>query len=379
MLKLLKKSNFYNASGELSLYRFFLLFTLLPTALATLYYSFMVSDIYVSETKFSIYNNEAQQASLGLEGLAQIASGGIKSGSLEQLLIVAEYIRSYDLLKKLDDEFNLKEIYSSNNIDSFSKLSREASNKEFLNYYRKMVTVKVNRDASIIYLKAKAFSSENAYKITTKISEFSEKFINEMLKRVKKDSLLEAENYIIKSENKIKANQTKLSNFRIRNTTLSPTEELNAKLELIKNFEIKKAEFLIEKSEKKSLFSGGSIPMRSLESKISNINEIIGDTKGEILKYQGEEGDLIRIFEMLKLDEEFAREGYKLAMLNLEKTISEQQEKNKYIVEILKPTTPDISTEPNRLRKILTVFMISFLLSGVLSLTISGIRDHIVT
>lgn len=367
------------AAGELNLFSFFAILTTIPTIIAVIYYSLLASDIFVSETQFSIYNNEPTSTGIDLGEISQLTSGNIKSESLEQLLMAAEYIKSYDLLVKIDEQLNLKRIYSDRNIDFYSRLKAKPSKRQFLKYYQNMISVKVNREASIIYVTAKAFTAEDAFKITNKINEFTEDFINGMLARVKKDVLMEAEFFIDKSQRKIKNIQGKLSEFRIRNTTLDPAEELNAKLEFIRALETKKAEFLIEKNEKKSLLSGKSIPMKSLQNKISNIDAMIADTRSEILKFAEEGGDILREYGMLILDEEFAKGEYKLALLNLEETLKNQGRINKYVVEILKPTIPDIASEPNRLRKIITVFIFSFIFSGILGLVISGVRDHIIT
>lgn len=365
-------------SGELSFLKLFTTLAVIPTLLAIVYYGLIASDMYVSETQFSIYSNEPTASPIGIEGLSQLASGNIRNTPLEQLLTVYEYIKSYDLLKELDKEINLKEIYSDSDIDSFSRLSETPSNKEFLNHYHNMIEVEINREASIIRLGAKAFKKEDALKIAEGITKLTEEFINKMLNRVKKDSLIEAEEFILKAENKIKANQTALTQFRINNGTLDPSKELEAKLELIRSLEVKKAELIIEKSQKKSLLSTTSIPISSIKTKIKNIDELIRQTKGEILGFSSKQGDILREYEMLRLDEEFAKEEYKLALLNLEQTIKELTSKNKYLVEILKPTTPDVATEPNRIMKIVTVFIASIIFFGILGLMISGVRDHMI-
>jgi capsular polysaccharide transport system permease protein len=302
----------------------------------------------------------------------------LSSTSIEQLLVLSEYIKSYDILKKIQNQINIKSLYSNLDADNLSRLENDISNKEFLDYYRKMIEVKIDRESAIIDLRAKAFDPQDAFLIASTIRILSEDFLNAMLERVKMNSLIDAEEFVSKAENKVKTNQIKLSNFMIENTTLSPTQEIEAKIELIRAFETKKAEFLLERNEKKSLFSGSSITMKSLKDKIKNIDEIIADTKNGVLKYQGEEGDSIREFEMIRLDTEFATEEYKLAILNLGQTIKDNSEKNKYIVEIVKAGAPDIAVEPERLTKVLTVLFISFIASCVFCISFAGIRDHIV-
>ena len=375
---MIRRQSLINANGELNLAAFFFIFVSAPTILAAIYYSFIASDVFVSETQFSIYSNEPQVSSVDIGALSNLNAGNIQAEATSKLLILSEYIKSYDMLKLLDKELSLKKLYSSSNIDFLSRLDEDSSKKEFLEHYRKMIEVKINRDASIIHLKSRAYNSKNAKLITEKINQLSEEFINKMLARVKENQLVESEKFIEKAKNKVREAQASLSEFRIKNITIDPTEELNTKLEFIRSLRVKKAELLIEKNEKKALLSGNSTPIKTINNKIKNIDDLIEKTEKEILKFSSEGEDILRKYEMLQLNEGFAKEEYKLALVNLEETIKEQNRINKYIVEILKPTSPDIANEPEALIEILKTFFLSFMIIGVICLIISGARDHMI-
>lgn len=365
-------------TGELNLIFLFLIFNIIPTLIAVVYYTLIASDIYVSKTQFSIYNNEEQTSPIDLGAISQLTSGNIQSESMQEILMASEYIKSYDMLKKLDSKLDLKSIYSDRSADSFSKLSDNPTNKEFLEYYNDMVSVKVNREAFIVSIEVKAFKPKDAQDIAAQINIFTEDFINKMLARVKRDALVEANLFIKTSEDKIKRAQNELNYFRIKNTILDPNAEIETKLQFIGTLEEKKAEYLIEKNEKTSLFSSKTPTLQSVKNKISNTSNLIEEAKKELLNITSEDSNLIREYSMLALDEEFAKEEYKLALVNLEETIKDQSRMNKYVVEILKPALPDVATEPKRMVEIFTVFIVSFILCGVMGLIISAVRDHII-
>ena len=367
---------FLNKRGEFSLFKIFALLVSVPTLIAIIYYSFFASDIYVSDTKFSIYSNKPSNAALQMGSIPQLPAGTVNTETLEQLLMASEFIKSYDMLKKLDSEINLKAIYSNTEADYFSRLSADASKPEFHAYYLDMIKVRVNRDARIIELKAKSFDAEHSLKIVERINHHTEIFINKMLDKVREDSVRKAKGFISEAEENVKNVQQKLSDFRIKHTMLDPVEEVNAKLEVVKTLEQRKAEFLIEKQEKKGFVSNKSIDMAAIEKRIANVNQLRDQIESEILEFSKAKGDLLRQYEMLKLDEKFAKEEYKLALLNLEETIKEQTSMNKYVVEIAEPLKPDIATEPERWYQILRVFVFSFLGFGILILIIASIRDH---
>jgi capsular polysaccharide transport system permease protein len=357
----------------------FLVVVLIPTFLAVIYYLFIASDIYVSQSKFSIYSDKNSVPTLDPSNVASLAlSSPMNSNNLEQLLITSEYIKSYDSLQKLNQRVNLFNIYSKDK-SLFSNVPDVNSNKEeFLDYYLDMIEVKVNRDASLLDIRVKAFNSEDANFVMQNLNKIVEDFVNEMMERVEQNRLAQANRFVDNAEARIAENQLKLSDFSIRNGTVDPTEKIQVKLALIQTLEERKAELMIQKSESKSLVSSSSISMKNLDKKIQNLNSLISQTKLELVQIQDNQGDLIREFEKLKLEEEFAKEEYKLTLLNLQETIKNNSSQDKFIVEVLKPTIPDIAAEPERFIEILKIFIISLLSASILILIVASIRDHII-
>jgi capsular polysaccharide transport system permease protein len=366
-------------SGELNVFALCSLLAAMPAIIAVFYYGLFAADIYVSESKFSLYSQQQSiSQNAGLGSLSSFAgAGGIRSESLEQLLTLEQYIKSYDLLKKLDTAVDLQQMYRHDAADYFSSLSAQPSNKQFLQYYKSMIGVKVNREAAMIDIKVRAFASEDAHKIGVAINNLAEEFINKMLARVKNDALLEAQKFITDAENKVKNVQAELAKFRINNGTVSPADELTSMLELSKILEQKRAEILIEKTETNSLLRDRSATLKTFKSRIEGIKALKQQTKRDIINFSENKGELLINYEMLLLDQEFAREEYKLAVINLEDVVKNQARMNKYIVEILQPTTPDIADEPYRLYKIITISALSFIFFGIVATMISAVRDHI--
>lgn len=78
----------------------------------------------------------------------------------------------------------------------------------------------------------------------------------------------------------------------------------------------------------------------------------------------------------LLLEKEFADKQLAAAMAALEQARSEALRQQLYIERVAQPQVPDSSLEPDRVRGILTTLVLGFLFWGIVSLLVSGVREH---
>jgi capsular polysaccharide transport system permease protein len=83
-------------------------------AIAALYFCVIVSDRYVSRAELVI--KQADQIKMLPDALSMLGIGG---SNHEDILIIQDYLKSPDLLDKLDKELGLKAHYQSHKVDYF--------------------------------------------------------------------------------------------------------------------------------------------------------------------------------------------------------------------------------------------------------------------
>ena len=81
-------------------------------------------------------------------------------------------------------------------------------------------------------------------------------------------------------------------------------------------------------------------------------------------------------YERLTLLRELAEKRYGAALLSLQSAQDEAQRKRIYIEEIVKPNLPDEATEPERLRNVLSTFIVGFMAFSLLWILSVGSKDH---
>jgi len=78
----------------------------------------------------------------------------------------------------------------------------------------------------------------------------------------------------------------------------------------------------------------------------------------------------------LQLDSQFGDKQLASAMATLENARGEAEHKQLYLERLVEPNTPDVATEPKRLRGIATVFVIALVAWASVSLLLASVREH---
>lgn len=142
-------------------------------------YLYAYSDsLYQSTAVVALQNSTATSSSLStlMSGSSLFGSSG---GSTQSGAVVA-YIQSLDLLKLLDKQFHLRQLYSSPKHSPFWRLDADASDEDFLTFYQQMVTVSQDSTTLLITVNVMDYDARQAQKIANAIIAASQKFVNSM-------------------------------------------------------------------------------------------------------------------------------------------------------------------------------------------------------
>jgi len=80
--------------------------------------------------------------------------------------------------------------------------------------------------------------------------------------------------------------------------------------------------------------------------------------------------------QLVLLEKEFADKQLAAAMTALEQARAEALRQQLYIEHVAQPKVPDSSLEPDRVRGVLTTLVLGLLFWGIISLLVSGVREH---
>lgn len=349
----------------------------IPTLIAALYFAFIASDMFVSETRFAIRASKSDPTG----GLASLLSSSVISAGGQDSRVVVDYIQSQDMLATLDERLGLVQHYSAPTVDSISRLDEAPSQERLLKYFRKHIEIIEDGGSDIIVFKAKAYTPEFAQAITEQVIELSETLVNRLSGRIEQDALDSAKAEVALAAEKVRQANAKLTDFRSINTSINPAQETAALLGLLSGMEAKLAEARTELSEKRAFMKENSPVVKSLRNKVAAVEKQLEQERTRVAGGGANTGEgmsgLINNYQPLALEQELAQQQYTSALTSLELARIEAQRKKRYLVTYVNPVLPQESTQPRRFMRTLTVFVYSFLFFAIGGLLWSALRDHI--
>ena len=354
--------------------RSFLVMVGLPTALTGTYYGVVASDVLVSETRYAIRTGE-QAPATGL--LASMLGPAATTRAGDDASIVRDYILARDMLDELDRELDLRSHYSAATIDPLSRLRPDATEEEFLEYYRDRIEVEVEAGTDITVLKVRAFDAETARDIAGEIIELSERLVNRMSERITDDTLRFARRELAQAETLIREANQAVTRFRNESRSIDPGEETSAVLSIITALEGRLAGAKAELLETESIMHSDSVQVKTLQNRVAALTQQVKRERARLASESG--SDLTRLIDgyaPLLLDQELAQHRYTSALASLEVARADAQRKQRYLIPFVKPALPDEAIEPERLMNTLIVFFAASLIYGIGALMLASVYDH---
>lgn len=354
----------------------FMLTVILPTTLAILYFGLFATDVFISESRF-VLRSPQKSSQAGLVGALLQGTGF--SHSQDDAYSVHDYIKSRDALTELDLNLKLKNAYSNSKVDilnRFSALDGDDSFEAFYKFYQKHVSTEYDTASSITVLKTSAFNAKDAYLMNVELLDMSEKLVNQLNDRGRRDLVNYAEKEVADAEQKAKNAALAVSKFRSNETVVDPEKQSAQQLLAVGKLQEELITATNQLAQLKSLApENPQIPV--LKVRIEYIQKAID---AETAKVAGSGKSSLTNkaanYERLNLDREFADKNLAYALTALTTAKNEAQRQQLYLERLVQPSLPDIAVEPKRVRSVLATLMLGMIAFGILNLFVSAVREH---
>lgn len=352
----------------------FLLCVVVPTVIATVYFGFIASDVYISESRFIVRSSQRQTTtSLG----AFLQNVGL-SRAQDDTYSVHDFMMSRDALHRLDDKFGVAKSFSSPKVDLFNRFDPFGTDSSFealYKYYGKQVSIDADSASNISVLRVKAFTSQDAFRANASLLEMGEQLINRLNERARQDMVRFAATEVASAEARAKAASLALSKYRTQNSVFDPDRQSALQLQQISKMQ---DELVATKATlaQVTTFTPDNPQIGALRKRVETLQ---GSIDSEMARVAGGDTSLSSKsagYEHLLLEREFAAKQLTAAMASMEQAKSEAQRKLLYLDRIVEPNKPDSAVEPRRIRSILTTFVLGLIVMGLASLLIAGAKEH---
>jgi len=349
---------------------------LAPTFLAIVYYGFIASDVYISESRF-VVRSPQRPVSSGIFG--EILQGTGITRSQDDTYSVRDFILSRDALQELDQKLGVRNAFESKKIDfinRFPGLDWDDSFEEFFRYYGKHIGVDYDPVSSISILTVRAYTAEDAKKINDLLLQMSERLVNALNDRSRQDLIRFSEDEVKVAADKAKDASAALFAFRSTHSIFEPEKQAAIQLEGVAKIQ---EELIGTEAELAQLtkLSPNNPQIGALESRAETLRKAIASEASKVTSERGSFSAHAPNFERLALESTVADKQLGSALAALETARSEAIRKQLYLERLVQPALPDKAMEPRRVHSIFTVFVLGFIAWGVASLIIASIREHL--
>ena len=324
----------------------FVLLVLIPLIGETAYWGFIASKQYATEIKFTVRNGEPSPLD-AIGGLLSVAG----SQQSQDTRIVLDYISSRTMVEELDKALDLRRIYSRPDVDWFSRFDASKSTEDLLKYWEKRTDASIEAASSILAFEVRAFTPEDAMAIATEVSNLSEKLINDLATRARRDALAQATAEAARAERRLETATLAMRDARNAEGVLDAAGAAEGLTEVVTGLQMDLSRAETDLSTQGPALQD-SPQARLLRARIAAIKAQIADYSNQIAGSRSPKNvnmaEHLRQLSRKQTELDLTRQQYSQAAMALENARVDLEQQHAYLLSFVKPTLAQKSTYPRR-------------------------------
>ncbi|MEY8198939.1 MAG: lipopolysaccharide biosynthesis protein [Colwellia sp.] len=345
---------------------------LIASLLVVFYYGLMASPIYVTETKFVV--KQAGGTEAALMGIAALAS---TSSASRDALLIKEYIESREMAQVLDDTIALKAHYQNSNNDMLSRLSKDATVENYLEFYQRHIKVRHDEMSDLVIIEAQAFNTDYSLKLGKSILNASEQFINTLGDKMAQEQLIYAQKEVQRLHRNMQSKMQDLLNFQNNNQLYSPEKQGNALLTAIGELQASIIQANAKLKEMLAVMHKGAAEVQGQYNLIASLTLQLNEEKSKLTSDDQQSLNKINAnYQEIKLSTELATGLYQSALSGMEVVRADAYRKLKHLLIVQHPLMPETDKYPRRIYSIVTWFISLILIYLLGRLVWAIIKEH---
>ncbi|HAU5823333.1 TPA: sugar transporter, partial [Citrobacter freundii] len=295
----------------------------------------------------------------------------------QDILLIQDYLKSADLLDKVDKELGLKAHYQSHKVDYFSRLPDNVTREEFLKYYREHLSLHLDELSGVLTIELQAFDPVYGQRVVSLMLKESEGFINQLGHQVALEQLAFVEKEVDRAYQRVQTEKAKVLEFQNSHHLISPESTSKARLTVVSQIE---GELARQQAQLKQLQSYMKETAPAVVSVKSRVEALTLQLAQEQSRLTGADKDAMNEITARYLDVQtkasLAADLYKTGLISLEQAKVEAYRKLKHLLVISQPTLAEDAEYPRRLYNLATIGVLLCLLYGLIVMGLATLREH---
>jgi capsular polysaccharide transport system permease protein len=355
----------------------FIVLVVLPMVVVGGYLMFFAKDQFVSKVGFTVRREEAPLVSSLISSLGQVSSASSSDSD-----ILFEFVRSQELVQRVDAQVDLRNLYALiSDMDPVFALHEGANIEELVDYWQRMVQVSYAPGTGLLELEVRAFDPLSATRIAEVIFSESSEMINQLSSIAREDATRYAREDLERAEEELKAIRENLTRFRLRTQIVDPQAAIQGQMGLLNSLQQQLGEALIEFDLLGQSTREGDPRLTQITSRIAAIQARIEQERQQF----GQGGNVadgqnyatvVAEFERLTVDREFAEQKYATALSNFDNAQTEALRQSRYLAAYVGPTLAESAEHPRSMLLFLMSSFFALVTWGILALVYYSLRDR---
>ncbi len=356
---------------------------LLPVGLAAGYLYLRAADQYASTMAFTVRSEDIKSSAADLlGGIGAGLAGGSGGATGADSDILYEFMRSPDMVRRIDEQLDLKAIFSRTyDTDPYFALDPEGTIEDLTSYWQRMVQVDYDTTSHLMEVRTLAFTPEDARAITESVFAESSLMINELSDIARADSTRYAQEDLDVALERLKKAREAVTQFRLENEIVDVEADIQSQMGLLSVLQGKQTEALIELDLLSDNARSGDPRLDQAQRRLEVINARITDEKRKF----GAEGsgpggtsyaNTVADYERISVDREFAERAYVGALSAYDTAKAEASRQSRYLAAYIRPTLAQKSEYPQRALRTGTVALFSLLIWIISTLVFYALRER---
>ncbi|EHS7014732.1 sugar transporter [Escherichia coli] len=341
-------------------------------AIAVIYFGFIASDRYVSRAELVV--KQADQIKMLPDALSMLGLGG---NNHQDMLLIQDYLKSADLLNKLDKELGLKAHYQSHKVDYFSRLPDKVSREEFLKYYREHLTLRLDDVSGVLTIELQAFDPAYGQRVVGLMLKESESFINKLGHQVALEQLAFVEKEVDRAYQRVQSEKAKVLDFQNSHHLISPESTSSARLGVVSQIEAQLAQQQAHLKQLQSYMKQTAPAVVSVQARVDALTEQLAQEQARLTGAdKNSMNEVTASYMDVQTQATLAADLYKTGLISLEQARIEAYRKLKHLLVISQPTLAEDAEYPRRLYNLATIGVLLCLLYGLIVMGLATLREH---
>ena len=349
-------------------------FVALPTFLVGWYYHTVATDMYETQSAFTIQQAESPAAGMG--GLLAGTGFAVATDSIA----VQDFLTSRESLNRLDAEEDYISHFQNPEIDSVQRLPMDASNEEAYRLYQKNVKVGFDTTEGIIRMEVIAADPAAAERFANALIRYAEERVDKQTQRIRDDQMSGAMAAYEDAQANLRAAQDKVLELQQERGVLSAELEISAQMSLINALELEREQKRLDLAQVLANARPNDARVSVMEADLGRIDARIAELRAAMTESNDQSTSLALITGELAVAEADLATRQLMLQTSLQQVETARIEANRqvlYLATAVSPVAPDVATYPRALENTILAFVIFIGLYIMISLTVSILREQV--